>query len=180
MFANITSNSAASTKAVAAAGPRSRGSARDAKLVPIGWRNWLASAALTIRSDQRAFVTSNLYSLVQAYLDPCCRPFAICAGRRVVGFTMYAFDREDQDFWIYRLMIDREWQGRGYGRAGLALLLDRLRRVPGCRTVLIGHHPANEVARRLYLDLGFKPSDRRVGTELVLEMRLDRPLPGPT
>ena len=51
---------------------------------------------------------------------------------------------------IYRFMIDRREQGRGYGRAALTALLDEIRALGHVRDVLVGYMPENEGARRLY------------------------------
>ncbi len=55
------------------------------------------------------------------------RAFAICDGDRVVGFTMFAFDEgceEPNDrYWLWRFVIDRECQGRGYGHLAMGAII---------------------------------------------------------
>ena len=89
----------------------------------------------------------------------------------MVGFALVAFERQEQVWWICRLMIDRQAQGLGFGRAAMSQIIDRLKRTPGCRRVLIGHHPNNRPAQRLYYSLGFQATGRRLGIEEILELR---------
>ena len=49
------------------------------------------------------------------------------AGDRVVGFLMYEAPQDDDEARIYRFMIDRTWQGKGYGKAALREVLDEIR-----------------------------------------------------
>jgi len=138
---------------------------------PLDWTGWIPCLTLRVRPDQRDFVATNLSSLIQAWTDDSSHALEIRGDGRVVGFALVALERRDQVWWICRLMIDRAAQGRGYGRAAMNMILDRLRRTPGCDRVLIGHHPANLPARKLYLSLGFQRTDQRLGIEEIMELR---------
>lgn len=56
---------------------------------------------------------------------------------------------------LYHLVIDQPHQRQGYGRRAALWALDQMRARPGCRAILVAHHPVNLGARRLYLSLGF-------------------------
>lgn len=137
----------------------------------LDWTGWIPCLLLRVRPDQRGFVATNLSSLVQAWTDRSAHALAIHSGSRMVGFALVALEPRDQIWWICRLMIDRDAQGMGFGRAAMTQILERLKRAPGCDRVLIGHHPANAPAQRLYLSLGFRPTGRRLGIEEILELR---------
>ena len=86
-----------------------------------------AVIALSVREDQ-PFVAPNDYSLKQAEetnaeYPGVARPFAIYAEDRLVGFCMFSFapEAEDEDdrYWLWRFMIDKNEQGKGYGQAAL-------------------------------------------------------------
>ena len=51
------------------------------------------------------------------------RPFAIYADKKLVGFCMFSFAPKAKDpddrYWLWRFMIDKRYQGRGYGQAAL-------------------------------------------------------------
>jgi|SRR5579884_1978985 len=118
--------------------------------------NWEDCIRLAVGEGRERYVASNVYSLAESRFYPDMVPLAIYAGETMVGFVMYGLDPRDNQFWIYRLMVDRAHQGTGYGRAALAQVLARMRRLPGCRAVVIGYEPDNLVAARLYASFGFR------------------------
>ena len=78
--------------------------------------NYWEIVELAVTGEQDGLVTSNAVSIGQAYVQPECIPLAIYAGDTPVGFLMYCVDRDDGEYWLYRLMIDRRYQGKGYAR----------------------------------------------------------------
>ena len=130
--------------------------------------NWEDCIGLRVSESQRQMVAQNVYSLAQAKVQPECVPLAIYARDTLVGFLMYALDRDDGNWWIYRLMIDEKHQRRGYGRAALQQTVDRIRREPGCTKIVISINPDNTVARTLYRELGFVETGQKIGGEDVL------------
>ena len=84
-------------------------------------------------------------------------------AERVVGFLMYDAgepDDEPREASIYRFMIDREHQGKGYGRAALAKALDEIRAIPGVRKISISYMPDNPAAKPFYAQLRLRGSRR--------------------
>lgn len=98
---------------------------------------------LSVGEGQEHFVATNAYSLSQAKAQPECVPFAIYDGETLVGFCMYGMDVGDREYWIYRLMIDRAYQSRGYGREALSLLLERLQADCSHHMVYLSCNPEN-------------------------------------
>lgn len=130
--------------------------------------NWEGCLDLRVSDRQRHMVASNVYSLAQAKVQPECVPLAVYDDDTLVGFLMYARDRDDGNWWIYRLMIDERFQGRGYGRAALETALDRIKQESGCKRIMISLEPENRIARTLYRSLGFVETGERIGGEDVL------------
>ena len=127
---------------------------------------------MQVNENQKHFVASNQYSLAEAYVHPDHFPLAIYADDLPVGFLMYAFWAERQQWWIHRLMTRHEQQGRGYGRAAMKLLIDRMAALPGCREIYISYEPENHVARSLYQSLGFVITGEVVSGEEVARLSL--------
>jgi GNAT superfamily N-acetyltransferase len=96
---------------------------------------------------------------------------AIECGPVIVGFYVVHPDRRDAScWWLGWFALDRRQQGRGYGHAAIAAVLDRLRHVDGCRRVRLLVAPDNLGARHLYAKAGFSLVDTQASTgELVLE-----------
>jgi diamine N-acetyltransferase len=127
---------------------------------------------MKVHENQKHFVASNQYSLAEAYVHPDHLPLAIYADDVPVGFLMYAFWAERQQFWIFRLMVRQEQQGHGYGRAAMNLLIERMTALPGCREIYISYEPENQVARSLYQSLGFIITGEVVSGEEVARLSL--------
>lgn len=144
------------------------------RLAEIDRYNYLSILDLAVSAEQRDFVTSNTYSLAQAYAQPECVPLALYVENRPVGFTMYCLDRDDHEYWIYRLMIDQRHQGRGYGREAMLLLIDHIRSIAeeDNRYLFISFEPKNKIARQLYESLGFVPDGRVTYGEVVYRLEL--------
>lgn len=144
------------------------------RLVMIDRHNFLSILDLSVQENQRRFVASNMYSLAQAYVQPECAPFALYAENKPVGFVMYCIDQDDHEYWIYRLMIDKKYQGRGYGREAMQLLINRIRAEADedRRMIYISFEPDNAIAKSLYESLGFVADGRVEYGEVVYKLEL--------
>lgn len=87
---------------------------------------------LKVAPDQEKFVASNAASLAEAHFEPDLPWFrGIYAGDVPVGFLMLEYDNEDSSYNLWRFMIDAQYQGLGYGRKALEILLAHVRTLPG-------------------------------------------------
>ena len=152
------------------------------KLEPIHDNNREAVLALTVREDQ-PFVASNGYSLKEAEETNqehpgTARPFAIYADDRLVGFCMFAFDPEDEDedgrYWLWRFMIDKSEQGKGYGQAALQEIIKYFKE-NGADRLFLSTEPENELGLHLYHKAGFRETGIIDGGEAVLMRMLKGP-----
>jgi diamine N-acetyltransferase len=115
-----------------------------------------AVCALEVADDQRAFVAPNAVSIAQAYFydEAWFRAVhAVHAGAELVGFVMLydptlAATPEEPDFFLWRLMIDRRYQGKGYGRAAVRLASEYARS-RGARRLLVLARQARRTPRPL-------------------------------
>ena len=152
------------------------------KLETINDNNREAVLALTVREDQ-PFVASNGYSLKEAEETNqehpgTARPFAIYADDRLVGFCMFAFDPEDEDeddrYWLWRFMIDKSEQGKGYGQAALQEIIKYFKE-NGADRLFLSTAPENELGLHLYHKAGFRETGIIDGGEAVLMRMLKGP-----
>ncbi len=152
------------------------------KLEPINDNNRDAVLALSVREDQ-PFVATNDYSLreaaeANAKAPGTARPFAICAGEKIVGFCMLALDPEDENpvdrYCLWRFMIDKSEQGKGYGQAALQEII-RYFKENGVDTVYLSTAPANARGLHVYHKAGFRETGVIEDGEAVLMRTLKGP-----
>lgn len=123
----------------------------------INKENWEEAICLSVREDQRQFIASNLYSIAEVQFLENFYAKGIYLDNQMIGFTMYGIDPDDQNYWIYRLMIDTEFQGRGLGGKAIKLVVDEIqhRNETNLPLIMIGYHPENLAAKHSYKKAGF-------------------------
>ncbi|RCX21478.1 diamine N-acetyltransferase [Fontibacillus phaseoli] len=139
-------------------------------LKEIDRNNFFDVIKLSVADEQRDFVASNLFSLAQAKAFPECVCLAVYHDGVLVGFTMYCIDEEDHEYWIYRLMIDAKHQSKGYGKAAMESLIERIKEDVKHRNIYISFEPENVWAKQLYEKLGFVADGRVIDGEVVYKL----------
>jgi diamine N-acetyltransferase len=148
-------------------------------LEPITQDNWIECINLAVSEEQqhRHAVAPNVLSLAQAYAEPWWMPLAIYADDPVdttvttmtatvattasmVGFVMFGRQPGTAINYILRVMVDARYQGRGYGKAALAALIDRIRQEDSDGEIQLDYDPDDPVAVRLYAGAGFREIER--------------------
>jgi len=145
------------------------------EICPVTTDNWRRLVKLKVRDDQQNFVASNLFSIAEAQFgfedegEWKLSPFGLYFNHEPVGFLMYGLNYGHSRFqaFIIRLMIDEQFQGQGYGKAAMKLLLDTFRADEKLKAVGISYEPHNEVARRLYAALGFVETGEMLDEETL-------------
>ena len=152
------------------------------KLIPINEENREAVLALSVREDQ-PFVASNKTSLRQAdeanaEQPGAARPFAIYADGKPVGFCMFVFDPENEDeddrYWLWRFMIDKNEQDKGYGQAALQAIIQYFKD-NGADRLYLSTEPENERGLHIYHKAGFRETGIISDDEAVLMRMLKGP-----
>lgn len=144
------------------------------KLKKIDSGNRSEIVSLTVSEGQSEYIASNESSLAEAELLPeIARTFGIYADGKAVGFTMFAFDENNDDphdkYWLWRFMIDKSLQGRGYGGAALKEIINYFRD-NGADEITLSTKVSNAAALGLYRKFGFKENGGMNGGEIVLKL----------
>ena len=157
------------------------------KLERINSDNVFDIADLTIAEDQVDFVAPNQESIALAYgylmEGKYVEAFGIYDGEMPVGFVMIGHDTFDFEgcpkiykhtYHLWRFMIDKNLQGRGYGKDALKLILDYMLTFPDGEEAFLSTScdEDNPVARKLYVSFGFEPNGEFSGPEEVLVLRV--------
>lgn len=129
-------------------------------------------AALELAPGQENLVADNASSLEEADEDEDARPRAVFADGELVGFLMYDATSDGDNAQIYRFMIDRAYQGRGYGKTALQLVLAEIKALGHIHRVSICYEPENEGARQLYAKAGFVEDGLDEDGEMIAHLDL--------
>ena len=138
------------------------------KLREITPENFRECIDLKVSAAQNSFVASNVMSIAQSKIYPTRQPFAVYCNDEMVGFVMYGFDPDDRRYYLGRLMIDERFQGRGYGRATVLEVIERLKQIEDCREVYLSFVPENTAAGALYESIGFERTGEIDQGEIVM------------
>ena len=158
------------------------------RLEKVNGKNVWDILKLKVSDDQRSFVASNDTSIIEAYTaitgNGYAFPFGIYEDDTPVGFLMIGFDVDD--YWddapeiakgnynLWRLMIDKAYQGKGYGKEAVRLALEFIKTLP-CGTAeycWLSYEPENDTARKLYSSFRFAETDEMDGEEMIAVLKL--------
>ena len=137
-----------------------------------------AVASLAVTDDQKKYIATNASSLETSRKEEyqkIARPFGIYADGNLVGFAMFAFELDSPDpsdrYWLWRFMIDRHWQRKGYGSAALEAIIGYFRS-HGADHILLSTEETNTAALSLYHKYQFAETGEMNDDEIVLRLAL--------
>ena len=158
------------------------------RLERIGGENADEIAALAVSDEQKLFVSDNAQSLAEAAVannsGGHAFPFGVYDDGEAVGFVMVGFGTDDEwadppeiakdSYNIWRLMIDKNHQGKGFGKGALALALEFIKTFPCGEAGLcwVSYSPENSAAEKLYRSFGFEKTDCFDGGEQIAVLEL--------
>ena len=143
---------------------------------------------LEVFENQKSFVATNNSSIIEAYIaiteNNHVFTFGINKDDTPIGFLMIGFDvNSDEDgapkvakgnYNIWRIMIDKKFQGKEFGKKAMNLALEFIYTFP-CGTAKycwLSYEVDNDVARQLYKSVGFVETDEKDGEEIVAILEL--------
>ena len=140
------------------------------KFIDITYDNWKDVIFLTTnKSDMptlcEEFIASNALSIVQAFYEKTWITKAIEHNEILVGFAMYGFNKDEDFYELCRIMIDKRFQGNGYGSKAIKMIIDEMKQIYNCKEIYLSTDPDNKNAIRLYKKLGFNSTGRVVDNE---------------
>ncbi|NMH68273.1 GNAT family N-acetyltransferase [Bacillus sp. RO3] len=139
------------------------------KLQELNQDNWYDCCRLEVSNEQKDYIEPNAISIAQTKFEPTLKPYAIYYEEKVVGFLMYNSVKEELDgYWVYRIMVDKKYQGKGIGKAATELMILEMESVLSAKRIVVGYHPENKGAHQLYSSLGFVDQGDRFGREMAV------------
>ena len=131
------------------------------RLTEITEDNWLEAASLSVKDGQKGYLAPAVGILARGYVYRNCnaKVYAFENDGVLVGLALVReFDDEPLGYDLQQFMIDGRFQGRGFGSAALALILDELRREGRYDHVEVCVKKEDAAAIRLYEKHGFADS----------------------
>lgn len=144
------------------------------KIEEINAENWYECCKLEVSNNQKEYMEPNAISIAQSKFEPTLKPYAIYFEEKVVGFLMYNTVPEELDgYWVYRIMVDKHFQGKGIGKAATKLMIAEMEKSLNAEKIVVGYHPENVGAHQLYSSLGFIDQGDRFGKEMAVINQLN-------
>ena len=152
------------------------------KLAEITNANIWKVCALEPFDDQKDFVAENIQSLAEAYATRNegnnALPLAVYNDESLIGFVMIGkgtvgneneSDLIKENYSIWRLMIDRKYQGQGFGKQTIDAAMNLIRTFPfgEAEKVWLSYEPENTHARDIYRKYGFVENGKMCGDEII-------------
>ena len=97
----------------------------------------------------------------------------------MIGFDANSDDEDAPkiakgNYHIWRLMIDKKFQGKGFDKKAMDLALEFINTFPSgtAKYCWLSYESDNDVARQLYKSVGFVETDEKDGDEIVAILEL--------
>lgn len=110
---------------------------------------------ISVKEHQRSFIETVDECLREAAIYEQWCPVAIYNYDEIVGFAMYGAFGKNPDTWIDRIIIDEKCQEKGFGKCAMKELSKIVTEKYNVNTVYLSFVEDNDVARKLYENLGF-------------------------
>jgi len=151
---------------------------------------------LSVLQEQENFVASNAYSLAEAYAvnkkyaetgeGSIAMPYAVYENGNMVGFVMYgyfppddddeeeAYSRDEHIYYVWRLLIDKNHQGRGIGREVVKQVMAEIKMKPHgeANYCYVSYEPTNIASKTTFASYGFEEDGRVLDGEVVARYQL--------
>lgn len=112
---------------------------------------------LDVEESQKPYVASIVIMLGRTYVFRDLRPrlFWIFDDEAAVGMALYYDDPDNEAYEFSQIFIDKRYQGRGYGRAAVKLVLDEMKQDGKYNKVTMCYVEGNDTSRKLFEPFGF-------------------------
>jgi len=159
---------------------KSEDSVSKVTLKRITIRNLDLILSLRPKPRQRGLVASNAYSIAQAHFTRGVWFRAICLENTPIGFVMLKdnslkfkyITSKDPMIYLWRFMIDGRYQGKGYGKKALELVIEYAKSRPNAKEITLHHEPLKGNAGEFYKKVGFEHTGKILNGELEMRLRL--------
>jgi len=126
----------------------------------------------TLQPPQSRMVATNAVSIAQAHFNKYAWFRAIYADETPVGFIMLYDSPEEKTYFLWRLMVGAPYQGMGFGRQAVKLLIDYVKSRPDATELLVSCEQGDGSPEGFYRRLGFERNGKMYDDEVGLSLPL--------
>ena len=129
------------------------------KIIDVDKKNFWEVVKLKVGEGQEDYIESNAESIAEAKYYLGWKPVCIYNDNILIGFAMYGKCSEDSEsnrVWLDRFMIDEKFQGKGYGKKSLMVLINHIEELYNTKKIYLSIFEKNKLALKMYKNLGFE------------------------
>ena len=140
--------------------------------------NFIDFMNLEVAENQKKFVAPNSVSMAVAHFSRYATMRGIIYGDTPVGFMMLADPVSGEEelnnmYFLWRFMIDKNQQGKGYGKKAIKLIYDYVRTRPDAEYLYSSYEPGEFGLENFYLKkCGFEKTGKMLGDEVMIRIKL--------
>ena len=141
------------------------------RLQDVDVSNWRDCSDLQLAEEEREYISSNVYVIAEWKFETESALKAIYSDTELVGMlAYYLHDGEHGYFyWLYHLMIQKRYQGKGYGEAAVRLAVKEMHQL-GATEIRTMYMPGNIRSQNLFKKLGFDEIGTLDGGDIFLRL----------
>lgn len=142
--------------------------------------NLMPILQLDVKPEQRNLVASNAKSIAEAYFNKDAWFQAIYADNDPIGFVMFSDTslkyksnpNHRPTYYLWRFMIEAKYQGKGYGKEAMKLVINHVKNRPEAKELLLSYSQSDGNAGEFYKKCGFEYTGKVIDDELVMSLKL--------
>jgi diamine N-acetyltransferase len=137
-------------------------------LIDVTETNLISIIDLDVSEDQKNQVASNSVSIAQAHYSKSAWFKGIFNDDVAVGFVMLDLIKKENKCFLWRFMIDKKYQGKGYGKKALTQVINYVKSLKIFDEIKTSYVNAENGAEAFYKNFGFIESE-----EIIKEFGLE-------
>tara|TARA_B110000003_G_scaffold225590_1_gene226414 strand:- start:590 stop:1048 length:459 start_codon:yes stop_codon:yes gene_type:complete len=123
--------------------------------------NLISIINLDVNEQQRGQVASNAVSIAQGHYSKSAWFKGIFNDDIAIGFIMLDLNTKKNICFLWRFMIDKKYQGKGYGKIALTQVIDYVKSFKELNKVRTSYVPKDNSAEGFYKNFGFIKSEKK-------------------
>lgn len=128
----------------------------NTRMVKLNKKIFWSTLEISIKEDQHQFVLDAKGSVAMSLFYKTKIAFVQMEDDIVIGLLVLDIDKKKNIYNIDIVIVDKNFQNKGYGKLMVKWAVDYLREA-GSKRLLIGVNRTNIGAKKVYINAGFKP-----------------------